>query len=165
MAKPKFDFASLTELPRSTLDQIVSRARALLAFGTAGDNPVESVNNYDWLISGIMRELQSRGLNGTIPIAAIINMREYKTKFLPCAASMDTWLRKQVTVGTDRASLLALSRLAAECLAERIGGKFHAPVCLSTMLTFYVQVPDAIEENFPSYCQHGWIPMLLKRRR
>jgi hypothetical protein len=164
MSKPTFNFEMLTSLPRATLDQIMIRARALMTFGNPADASTEDESNYDWLISGIMRELQSRGLNGQMPLKVVKDMPRYQKKFLPAAPSMDKWLRQQVSCDADRATLLALSRLAAECLAARIT-KFNAPVCISTMLSFYSQVPDAIEESFPGYCDNGWIPLLLMRKR
>lgn len=162
--KPAFDLGVLTRLPKSTLDEVVTRARALLSFGRAGENPVESGENHAWLLAGVMRELQSRGLNGAMPVAVVMQLREYKNFFLPAAASMDPWLRGLLPPDAERAELMALSRLVAECLAERISGKFRAPVCLTTMLRFYAQVPDAVEEAFPDYCKNGWVPVIIRRK-
>jgi len=162
--KLPFDLAILPKLSKDVLGQIVSRGRALLAFGGPVEIPVESGDKHEWLLTGVLRELQSRGLNGSIPPSIVKDMKEYKKQFEPVAPGMDAWLRGLIHDDAERVELLALSRLAAQCLAERISTRFHAPVCLSTMLRFYIQVPDAIEDAFPSYCQNGWVPMLLKRK-
>lgn len=153
----------LLSLDGPQLEEVIKRCRAVLAVAgaviTKPNEPAQESREHEWVLNGIRHVLKEKGLAYKIPMTTLQRMREYDN-FTEAEAEIGPWLLTLIPQAT-RTEKLALSHLAAKCLARHVA-KF-APVSWSTMLSFYLRVPTAIEESFPGYAQQGWIRFILDR--
>jgi hypothetical protein len=152
----------LAQQPPAILSQLVKRARALMALNGAKDEPEQVADPYAWLLEGIRIELKRRKLLAGLPLKVIQDSRHYKQKFAPCAPAMGEWLAGLLPEDATRTDKLALSCLAARCLAQYVSR--FTEVSMENLLWYYPSLPAAIERNFPGYCRQGLIPLLLAQK-
>jgi hypothetical protein len=152
----------LAQQPPAILNQLIKRARALMALSSVKDEPEKEVDPHEWLLDGVHHELKRRKLYTALPLKLIQGLRSYKQKFAPCAPAMGEWLVGLLPEDATRTDKLALSCLAARCLAQYVS-RFNE-VSLENLLWYYPSLPAAIERNFPGYCRQGLIPLLLTQK-
>lgn len=170
MGKPRISglLSTLETLPRADQEAAYAHLGSLLSPGGASAHPERNQaaggDEHEWLLDGVRAELARRGIPWVVRADKLREQPEYRGTekrqgFAQHAAVVGPWLGGLV-LNADRTQLLALSRTAAECLAQYIG-KF-TEVGLRQMLWNYNYVPDAIEQEFPEYVRNGWCAALVK---
>lgn len=143
---PKLTAAQLTELRQ--------RAAALLAVSGVS----EEMATDDWLLQGVLRELDDRGLSGTVPMYfKISNGRQYYGYRGKAKKVRETF---EGALVLTRSEQVVLGRLLARSLAEYI--ERFRPVNLNAMLQHADLVLPAFEDAFPGYLKSGLVPVLLR---
>jgi hypothetical protein len=149
------------ELPSLPSDQLIKLQKDISALLSLSAKPEHDTRN-DWLLDGIIYELENRGLKKTIPpefkIKSVRSFQNFPEKSL----RMQEFLKDAMPV-MSRAERIAVGRLCAKALSMYIE-KF-APINLHTMLNLVDRIPAALEEQFPGYIQTGMLRFILKGTR
>lgn len=148
----------LPSLPSKDLIEIRNQVSALLSLS---GKPEHDTHN-DWLLDGIIYELERRGLKKIIPpdfrIKNITSFRNFPEK----SNRMQAFLKDTMPV-MSRSERVFVGRMCARALAMHIE-KF-APVGLHIMLNLVDRLPAALEEQFPGYIQTGMFRFVVKGAR
>ncbi len=146
--------ASLTSLNRSQLEEIRRRAAFLLQHKSGP----ASVEDEDWLLTGILTELRHRGQDD----------RNLRLKKASSYASFQSQSERVRAVLEDLApdlsvvELKALGEVAANALAVRL--ERWTEVSRENMLRYVSQVPEAIEGCYPGYMASGMLCVVVTHK-
>ena len=132
--------------------------------------PVEADEVYfdvrnDWLLRGIVRELQSRGQGRLIPRDFAITKVKSFHNYAKHSERVRAWLVEQMGRDLTKAEKLSLGDLAAGCLGDLIESwDLDVGVGLHTMLNNASRIPEAIIRQFPGYVEASLLSWVLKRK-
>ncbi|MDE2426277.1 MAG: hypothetical protein KGO96_10275 [Elusimicrobia bacterium] len=151
---------SLSSLRRSELEEVKKRATFLLQHSMS---VVESVEEEDWLLYGIMEELKRRGLHsgGDFRIRHASSHAGFQSQSERVRA-----LLLEAVPGLSLSERRLLGMLAAESLATYISKWRPEPreVSRDNLLRYVGKVPEAIDSSFPDYLSAGMLASVLHHR-
>lgn len=160
MSKSAFDqiLLLLPKLDQAELENLRLRCAALGSIGPKQRTSISEMHQ-DWLLSGILFELEKRGLASTIPGDFYIRNKQ---SFGSYSQNADRVRRLFEENSGTRSSVdkLALGRLLARTLARRV--EQFASVSLDTLLRNVGLIPEAFDAAFPDYINAGVLPFLIK---
>jgi hypothetical protein len=146
-------------LPQLDPDELVmvrQRASALAALDGVQEEAEE-----DWLLNGIIAQLQDMGLGDLVPPGfKILNRRQFHG-YLPKSEKLRKTIEKTLP-GTTRLNRLALGKLLAKCLAAKVAS--FRPVTFHALLQHAELSLAALDAAFPGYLSAGLLPVILRGR-
>lgn len=153
----------LTQLKPADLTTFLKRAQGLAQAVGLGGASVSVVLADDWLLDGLYRELDRRGLKGTMPALSQLPKLKMWKHYAETATPLRTWLEAQFVPPLSRTELLALGQLVAEAYVDRIKRR-HKSTAPHMLLSCIADLPDAIDAAFPGYIEAGLFPVVLRTR-
>lgn len=142
---------SLGRLNRKQLEEVRRRAAFFLQHKTEPD----SVEDEDWLLTGILTELRRRGLDS----------RSFRIKRASSYASFQTQsenvreLLLTAAPGLTAVQRRALGEVAAYELASYLS---WTDVSRETMLTYVARIPEAIDRAYPGYMASQLLGLVVR---
>lgn len=148
----------LSSLSRNELVQI--RAQCALLMGTKAQIPGQvSVGDEDWVLYGILAELQRRGLEPEA-IHLKLSVTSYHGYVDGSAAVRE--LLEQAAPGLSAVEKRALGVVAGRELARFLENQRHTGVARDTMLNNVRSIPQALEVSFPGYMGARMLGVIIR---
>ncbi len=157
----------LAALPKLDAEDLAKVSKHLAALKAAApkttrknDEVYHDVNN-DWLLHGILRELDARGQGQLVPKGFAITKTSSFRGYAKHSENVRAWITRQVRRNLTKIEKLYLGDLAAGCLGDLIESWEH-PVTMHMMLNNTSRIPEAIMRQFPGYVEAGLLSWILK---
>ncbi len=160
MSKSAFDQISelLENLSKDELEQIRKKCMVLGSIGPKQRTSISEMHQ-DWLLSGVLYELEKRGLGNTIPSNFSIRSKQSFSSYQERAERVRNLFEEKAGI-KGSVDKLAFGRVLARLLAKKIDQ--FAPVSLDTLLRNVGLMPEAFEDAFPGYITAGMLPFMVK---
>jgi hypothetical protein len=157
----KTDYEMLAErISELTLQQAIDLRRKL---NFLKDQKADGDDHDDWLLKGIFKVLNDRGLGHTIPSNFRIKSSKSFGGFATQSERVRTFLDKAIP-NMNVMEQTILGNLCAITLANLIES-WDREVSLETMLFHIGRIPEALERSFPGYIQSRMLRLLVRRRQ
>ena len=149
--------SSLPTMSKSQLTKLRQHVAFLLQHSPI--DPVQPVEDEDWLLRGILTELDRRGLN----VGKDFKIRRDSSyaSFRAQSESVRAHLLRMVP-NLTAVQRRALGEVCGRELALYLASWQSAPeINRHTMLTYVSRVPEALERSFPGYMAAGLLKMVI----
>ena len=156
----------LKDLTSPELEIVRKHAIAYAGIGPKRRISINEVRQ-DWILDGILYELQRRGLGDTISGEFFIRNKQSFAGYAEKSERIRRLLEKNVPAEygfpahflktTDK---LALGQICAHLLAREVDE--FAPISLDTLLRNVGLIPEAFDSAYPGYISNNMLPMLIK---
>lgn len=151
----------LNKLSSEEREQVRKRIIAYPDYSSKKKNVNLQEVNDDYILSGILYELEVRGMKDIIPSNFYIknktSFNSYWEGSNSCRKFLEKGLGNMITV-----ERLILGRICARSLALQVIN--FAPISLDSMLNNVRKIPEALDKSFPGYIQAGLLQFLLRAR-
>lgn len=149
---------ALPKLKPGELLQVEQRVIALKQFLPAPK--MRDHNPTDWLLDGIIMELEARGLGASIPPkGAFPRLKPWKD-YLRVRPDLQHWANQRAGVTFTRTEWAVFGTLAARILANHLAS--FTEVNIRTMLVHVDELPEAFQKAFPGYAESRFLGMLIR---
>jgi hypothetical protein len=146
----------LKDLTSPELEIVRKHAIAYAGIGPKRRIPINEVRE-DWILDGILYELQRRGLGDTIPGEFFIRNKQSFAGYAERSERVRKMFDGYFSTTYDR---LAFGRMLAHSLAKKVDE--FAPISLDTLLRNVGLIPEAFDSAYPGYISNNMLPMLIK---
>ena len=117
--------------------------------------------NDDYLLSGILHEMEVRGMQDLIPSNFYIKNKSSFNSYWEGSKSVREHLELKL-INMNTSERLILGRICSRSLAKEVIQ--FAPIGLDSMLNNVRKIPEALDKSFPGYIEAGLIGFLLQVR-
>lgn len=145
-------------LPDLTIEQLKEIRTRCSYFIQQRTKPNQS--NDDYILSGILTELEDRGLGATIPKSFKIKNNRSFAAYLTTSEQVKNHLELSIPNMTFTQKK-ALGIIAARCLAKHILS-WNGDISLETMLKFVSRIPASLNYYFPGYVECGLLHLIFE---
>jgi hypothetical protein len=152
----------LDKLSNQELEQLRKRCSALSGLSAKRKNVDLREMNEDWILSGILHELEIRGMKEMIPSNFYIRNKSSFNSYWEGSLSCRQLFEKHIDA-RNTAKRIALGRICAKVLARKV--EEFAPIVLDSMLNNVRMIPEAFDKSFPGYLQAGFIRFMIDNLR
>lgn len=145
------------ELTQDELEQVRKMAVAMAGVGPKKRIPIAEMRE-DYILDGIMFEIESRGMGGSIPGEFRLRTKSSFNSFVEGSERVRRIFELQAPKITT-AEKIALGRLMARSLSQKVAE--FAPITFEIMLRNVRLIPEAFENSFPGYLESGLLTVLV----
>ena len=165
MNKADFDklAKSLTTADPKQLAHLRTIINGLDSLGGTPQGASQAAVSDDWLWSGIVEELVSRGLLSSRAAVSLQQTKAFKSYQTKAEGVREVLLKAAPGLDRQKVVLQAFGRQVAACLMDSLSE--WTVVTPSLVLSKVDTIPSAVDECFPGYIASGLLSKLVKVAR